>query len=136
MNLEKVENTVEEGDLTGIEKKATKRTMTAKQLENLAAGRAKRQQMKEERIAAAPPKQVKPVAKVETEIVNEKPKAKRKKQVIVFDDNSESEDDAPQIIIKQKRTQKQVAVAAPPAPPPSPPASPPAPLPIPRLRRV
>lgn len=116
-----------------IEKGSTKRKLSEKQLENLAKGRAVRAKMKEDRLASAPAleKQIEPKPSIVAEPKPEPvPRRKRNKQVIVFDDNSESETEAPQIIIKQKRTQKALAPTAPPSPPPSPPP------PIPRLRRV
>ena len=118
----------------GPKEGATKRKMTEKQLANLAAGRAVRAKMKVDRLAleatkvkpaavpAAAPAAV-PVAELPEPVV----RRKRAKQVIVFDDDSESEPEAPQIIIKQKRTQKALP------PPPAPPSPPP---PIPKLRRV
>lgn len=128
MNLEVID------DGSAIEKGASKRKMSEKQLANLAAGRAKKAANAAERQALAIADKAEKASKVSTadrtpEIPEPVVRRKRTKQVIVFDDDSESEHEAPQIVIKQKRTQR----ALPPQPPPSPPPSPP---PIPKLRRV
>lgn len=132
MNLEIV------NDGKDIEKGPTKRKMSEKQLANLAKGRevkaANAAARLDTRTVEKAEKVAKKASKVEAkaeEVVEPEVRRKRAKQVIVFDDNSESEDEAPKIIIKQKRTQKALAPAAPPTPPPSPP-----PPPIPKLRRV
>jgi len=126
MDLEVIEE-------TGIEKSSViKRKLSEKQMTALAAGRirmaegrarkaAEKAEAAAKAAAAAPP--VEEPAAVKEHL--EKPAKKtRQKQVIVFADESDTEDEAPQIIIK-KRTAKPKETTPPPTP-----------APLPKLKRV
>ena len=105
--------TLRELDPSELEKKVkTKRVASQKQLDALAASRAKRAQMKKEVAQAAapvPPSEPKPIKKAKKPVV-----IKYESEV---ESDSSSDDEPPVVIVKKPKLVRQAPVPAPQAPP-------------------
>lgn len=107
--------TLRELDPSELEKKVkTKRVASQKQLDALAASRAKRAQMKKEVAQAAapvPPSEPKPIKKAK------KPVVIKYESEVESDSSSSSDDEPPVVIVKKPKHVRQAPAPVPQAPP-------------------